>query len=235
MTLTETMPEADRRVLCGFIGWHALADEFVCNSVALGIRHAPDRVSRSSLLRQMREEWAHHTYFARLVEDLGGTVPDRLPELEDLRDAVVDIADRSWLAFIVGFETTLDGIYGYPWSRAVMTATVRDERYYKFYDTVLFPQEIGHYNFSQACLRKILADDPDAASDVVKIAQEAYPLQVAFIESSFPYLEGIGADYSQVLEKMEQIKHTYWPREYGLTLEEGYATPDSDVEYGPGM
>ena len=187
------------------------------------------------LLRQMREEYSHHTFMGRLVEEHGGVLPEVLPEIEASRVAVLPFVDSDWITFLVGFSITIDGIYGYPWSRAVMTATIRDEKYFKFYDAVLFPQEIGHYNFALTSLRSLINDDPGVLDQVVRIARESYPVYAQFIEGSFSYLEGVGADTSQILPKMEQIRNTYWPKEFGVALDENTATPDSDVEYGPGM
>jgi hypothetical protein len=136
---------------------------------------------------------------------------------------------------LVGFQVTMDGIYGYPWSKAAMTATIRDERYFRFYDAVLFPQEIGHYNFAQKTLHNLVNENPDVVHQVVEVAREAYPTYVEFIGSSIPILDAIGCDTSQLLSKTKQIRDTYWPKEFGVAIDDAEATPDSDVEYGPGM
>lgn len=227
--------DTENQKLVEYLTWHCLADEVVCNGVALGIRHAPDREARSMLLRQMREEYSHHTYMARLIQEHGGSLPETLPEMQPVVETILDIADRSWVDFLVGFSVTMDGIYGYPWSKAIGTATIRDERYFRFYDTVLFPQEIGHYNFAQKSLRTLINQDPGVVDEIVSVARESYPVYVDFIKSSFRYLEQVGCDTTKILSHMEQIKNTYWPKEFGITLDEASATPDSDVEYGPGM
>jgi hypothetical protein len=233
MSGTRTQDETDR--LIGYLTWHSLADEVVCNGISAGVRHAPDRTARSMLLRQIREEYSHHTYMARLIEEHGGTLPESLPGLTAIGKVMMEIADTDWLHFLVGFQVTMDGIYGYPWSKAVMTATIRDERYFRFYDAVLFPQEIGHYDFAQRTLHRLVAEQPTLVSDIVAIARKTYPTYVEFIQTSFPYLEAVGADTSQILSRMEQIKNTYWPKEFGVAIDDETATPDSDVEYGPGM
>lgn len=221
--------------LLGYLSWHCLADELVCNGVATGLRHAPNREARTMLLRQMREEYSHHTFMARLIEEHGGSVPETLPELETAKEKIMVIADTDWLHFLVGFEVTMDGIYGYPWSKAIMTAEIRDERYFRFYETVLFPQEIGHYNYAQKALRDVIEADPESTKQITCIARDAYPVYEEFITSSFPYLQGVGCDTSEICLRMEQIKNTYWPKEFGVALDEASATPESDVEYGPGM
>lgn len=231
-----SLGETENKKLVSYLTWHCLADEVVCNGVAMGLRHAPSREARSMLLRQMREEYSHHTFMARLIQEHGGTLPETLPEMEPVVDRIMDIADGGWLQFLVGFAVTMDGIYGYPWSKAIGTATIRDERYFRFYDTVLFPQEIGHYNFAQKSLRVMIADeDTDVLQEIVTIARDCYPVYVDFISSSFPYLEEVGCETTQILPHMEQIKNTYWPKEFGVSLDAALATPDSDVEYGPGM
>jgi hypothetical protein len=112
---------------------------------------------------------------ARLIEEHGGTLPETLPGLAAVGPRMLEIADTDWLTFLVGFQVTMDGIYGYPWSRAVMTAKIRDERYFRFYDAVLFPQEIGHYNFAQKSLHALINDQPELVYDIVAIARETYP------------------------------------------------------------
>jgi hypothetical protein len=230
-----TLSKLETEKLVEYLSWHCLADEVVCNGVATGLRHAPNREARSQMLRQMREEYSHHTYMARLIEEHGGQLPEALPGLSVVRDKMMAIADADWLHFLVGFAVTMDGIYGYPWSKAIATAVIRDERYFRFYDTVLFPQEIGHYNFAQASLRTMVEDDPGVVHDIVGIARDAYPVYVEFITSSFPYLEGVGCETAEILPFMEQIKNTYWIREFGVPLDPELATPDSDIEWGPGM
>jgi hypothetical protein len=229
--------QSDRTTsLNAFLSWHSLADEVVCAGVATGLRHAPNREARESLLRQIREEYAHSTFMARRVEELGGAVPESLQAMEGPRRDILDLANESWISYLVGFAASIDGIYGYPWSRAVWTATVTDEKYLKFYDTVLFPQEIGHYNFAKAELDRLLKEGDDGARDQVRdVAVRAYPVYIDFISTSFPYLEAVGADTTAILPKTEQIKNTYWPKEFQIALDESLATPDSDIEYGPGM
>lgn len=230
-----TLSEPEVEKLVDYLTWHCLADEVVCNGVATGLRHAPDREARSQMLRQMREEYSHHTYMARMIEEYGGQLPEGLPGLSAVRDTMLAIADVDWLHFLVGFAVTMDGIYGYPWSKAIATAVIRDERYFRFYDTVLFPQEIGHYNFAQASLHSMVAAEPGLVNEIVGVARDAYPVYVEFITSSFPYLEGVGCDTSGILPFMDQIKNTYWVREFGVALDAEMATPDSDIEWGPGM
>ncbi len=231
---TTLMPEDEQR-LVAYLTWHSLADEVVCNGISAGVRHAPNREARSMLLRQIREEYSHHSFMARLVEEHGGSLPEELPELRAVGEKMAAIADTDWLHFLVGFQVTMDGIYGYPWSKAIMTATIRDERYFRFYDAVLFPQEIGHYNFAQKSLHQLVADEPQLVDDIIGIARDAYPTYVEFISTSFPYLEGVGADTSAILSRMDEIKNTYWPKEYGVAIDDIAATPSADVEYGPGM
>lgn len=233
-TATLSAEETDR--LVAYISWHALADEVVCNGVATGLRHAPTREARAMMLRQMREEYAHHTFMTKLVEDHGASLPDALGEATAKpAEAAMEFANANWVSFLVGFQVTMDGIYGYPWSKAVMGATIRDERYYRFYDTVLFPQEIGHYNFAQKTLHELVADDASVLDEVIDVARNAYPVYVDFIASSFPILAAVGCDTSEILPRMQQIRDTYWPKEFGVAIDESTATPDSDVEYGPGM
>jgi hypothetical protein len=232
----KTLTENETVALCDFLSWHSLADEIVCAGVATGLRHAPTRKARESLLRQMREEYSHSTFMVRLVEGYGRSVPESLSELEGPREKILELANRGWVSFLVGFATSIDGIYGYPWSRAVMTAKTRDEKYFRFYDTVLFPQEIGHYNFASGELRRLLASDHDEVLETARaVASDAFPVYLEFIETSLPYLKAVEADTSAVIEKTEMIKNTYWPREYGFAIDDGTATPDADVEYGPGM
>src|SRR5665213_668830 len=128
------LPETETEKLIGYLQWHCLADESVCNGVATGLRHAPNREARTMLLRQMREEYSHHSYMARLIEEHGGTLPESMPGMADVCQRILEIADTDWLHFLVGFSVTMDGIYGYPWSKAIATATIRDERYFRFYD-----------------------------------------------------------------------------------------------------
>ena len=116
-----------------------------------------------------------------------------------------------------------------------MTATIRDERYYKFYDAVLFPQEIGHFNFAMAQLRSMIDKDPETTAWIIEIAKAAFPVYLEFIGSSFPYMEDVGADTSEILHRTTQIYNTFWPKEFGIALDEATATPECDVEYGPGM
>jgi len=229
------LTDEENEKLCQYLTWHALADELVCNSIATGLRHAPDRAARAALLRQMREEYSHLTFMSRLVEEHGGSLPESLPALDEVFTKVVPFVDGDWLSFLVGFQVTMDGIYGYPWSRAVMTATIRDERYFKFYDAVLFPQEIGHFNFAMDQLRAMIDKDPETTNRIVAVAKAAFPTYLEFIETSFPYLELVGCDTSQVIDRIVQIYNTFWPKEFGVALDERTATPDSGVEYGPGM
>jgi hypothetical protein len=184
----------------------------------------------------MREEYSHSTFMGRLVEGRGRVVPESLEELEGPRLEILELANNGWLSFLVGFAASIDGIYGYPWSRAVMGSKIQDEKYIRFYDTVLFPQEVGHYLFALGEIRSLLANDDGTVLEEVKsIAAAAFPVYLRFIETSFPYLKAVGADTSCVIEKSEKIKNTYWPREFGFAIDEDAATPDAEVEYGPGM
>jgi hypothetical protein len=235
--MTVELDSSAHEALVAFLTWHSLADEIVCAAVATGLRHAPNREAREALLRQMREEHAHSNFMAKLIiEDHGGVVPEELSEMVPIRAAILDLANESWLSYLAGFCASIDGIYGYPWSRAVMTAKVKDPRYMRFYDTVLFPQEIGHYNFARGELTRVLElQDNGLKAELRDIAATAYGVYVDFIQTSFPYLEGVGAQTDQILEKTRRIKNTYWPREFGFAIDEDEATPDSDVVYGPGM